>query len=92
MFSFGFPIVIYSVEVAAIIPYFLIFLGWDRAILPVLSQSVVLLILSQLPKRFIWRYRPYMVNRAKMVISVYFSIFQYTNHVLYIIILVYCVV
>ena len=84
MFSFCFPIVIYSVEVAAIIPYFLIFLGWDRAVLPVLSQSVVLLVLSQLPKRFIWRYRPYMVNRAKMVISVYFSILQYTSHVLYI--------
>ena len=57
----------YSVEFIAMIPCLLLYLGWDRAMLPVLSQSCVLLVLSQIPKRFIWRHRPYMVSRAKMV-------------------------
>ena len=67
LFSLAFFIVFFSVEVAAFLPYLYIFVGWDRAVLSVLSQSIVLLIVSQAPKRLMWRFRPYMVNRARMV-------------------------
>uniref|UniRef100_A0A1X7TBA3 Uncharacterized protein n=1 Tax=Amphimedon queenslandica TaxID=400682 RepID=A0A1X7TBA3_AMPQE len=57
---------IFSVEVAAFLPYLLIYTGLDRAVLSVLCQSIVLLIISQAPKRLLWRFRPYMINRAKI--------------------------
>uniref|UniRef100_A0A1X7UB14 Uncharacterized protein n=1 Tax=Amphimedon queenslandica TaxID=400682 RepID=A0A1X7UB14_AMPQE len=57
---------IFSVEVAAFLPYLLIYVGLDRAVLSVLCQSIVLLIISQVPKRLLWRFRPYMINRAKI--------------------------
>jgi hypothetical protein len=60
---------LFSVEIAAYIPYMYMMMGIDHAFLHITCQSITLLIISQLPKRFMWRYRPYMVNRAKMASS-----------------------
>ena len=49
------------------IPFLLIFVGWEREAMLAICHLTVLLILTQLPKRFVWRYRPYMKSRAKMV-------------------------
>ena len=59
--------VIYSVEIAAMIPFLLVFVGWEREAMLAICHLTVLLVLTQLPKRFMWRYRPYMKSRAKMV-------------------------
>ena len=59
--------VIYSVEVAAMIPFLLVFVGWEREAMLAVCHLTVLLVITQLPKRVIWRYRPYMKSRAKTV-------------------------
>ena len=49
------------------IPFWLVFVGWEREALLTICHLTVLLVLTQLPKRFMWIYRPYMKSRAKMV-------------------------
>ena len=63
-------IAFFSVEIVAFLPYLLMFLCWDGPALHILSHSIAALILCQIPKRFIWRFRPYMLSRyrAQMVV------------------------
>ena len=56
-----------SVDVLVMMPVIFLTLGKDFIALICFCYITSLLIITQLPKRLIWRYRPYMVSRAKMV-------------------------
>lgn len=54
-----------TIEIGMTVPFLCFFLGWDAAAQIWLSFALALAIIPQLPKRFIWRPRPYMAGRAK---------------------------
>ncbi|KAN0009240.1 hypothetical protein ACTFIU_006515 [Dictyostelium citrinum] len=56
-----------AVEIAMIAPFFLYILGQDTLATEFTYLALLLSLVSQVPKRFLWRFRPYMVKRAKTV-------------------------
>ncbi|KAL6061596.1 acidPPc domain-containing protein [Balamuthia mandrillaris] len=54
-----------TIEMIIIAPFILFTLGWDGAATQLVFFALVTALMSQVPKRFIWRYRPYMVGRAQ---------------------------
>eukprot|EP01122_Echinamoeba_exundans_P015224 TRINITY_DN712_c0_g1_i5.p1 TRINITY_DN712_c0_g1~~TRINITY_DN712_c0_g1_i5.p1 ORF type:complete len:333 (+),score=40.04 TRINITY_DN712_c0_g1_i5:625-1623(+) len=53
-----------ALEISVAAPVALYVLGWDALATEILYLSLLLATMSQIPKRFIWRYRPFMVHRA----------------------------
>jgi len=53
-----------AIEYMIAMPIFFYILGQDELATKILYLSMVLVILSQIPKRFVWRYRPFMGYRA----------------------------
>ncbi|EGC30991.1 hypothetical protein DICPUDRAFT_40655, partial [Dictyostelium purpureum] len=56
-----------AVEIAMIAPFFLFIIGQDTLATEFTYLALLLSLISQVPKRFLWRFRPYMVKRAKTV-------------------------
>ncbi|GAM19832.1 hypothetical protein SAMD00019534_030070 [Acytostelium subglobosum LB1] len=54
-----------AIEIAIATPYILFILGQDALATEFTYLALLLALLSQVPKRFFWRFRPYMVHRAK---------------------------
>lgn len=54
-----------ALEISVAAPIALYVLGWDAVATDILYLSLTLSTLSQIPKRFLWRYRPFMVHRAQ---------------------------
>jgi len=53
-----------AIETGIAAPFVFFILGWDGLAIEMSYLMLVLALFSQIPKRFIWRYRPYMVLRA----------------------------
>jgi len=53
-----------AIEMGIAAPFILFVLGKDSLAIEMSYLMLVLCVLSQIPKRFLWRYRPYMVGRA----------------------------
>ena len=76
------PIGLSSVDVLVMLPVIFLTVGKDFIGLICFCYITSLLVITQLPKRLIWRYRPYMVSRAIMVrmyIVTYTSIVDHNN-------------
>lgn len=56
-----------SIEFGIAAPLVLYILGYDGLGTEFVYLALLTALISQIPKRFMWRFRPYMVNRAKMV-------------------------
>lgn len=56
-----------AIELIVALPIILFILGFDHMGSKTLYIAMVLCFLSQIPKRFLWRYRPYMAHRAEEV-------------------------
>eukprot|EP01113_Clastostelium_recurvatum_P030077 TRINITY_DN3645_c0_g1_i1.p1 TRINITY_DN3645_c0_g1~~TRINITY_DN3645_c0_g1_i1.p1 ORF type:complete len:412 (+),score=55.92 TRINITY_DN3645_c0_g1_i1:178-1413(+) len=56
-----------AIEIGVVAPFILFMVGWDGLATELLYLILILSIVSQIPKRFIWRFRPYMVYRAQMI-------------------------
>jgi len=56
-----------SIELGIASPLVLFILGYDGLATEFVYLALLTALISQIPKRFVWRFRPYMVNRAKMV-------------------------
>jgi len=56
-----------SIESALWMPFVLFSLGYDSAATVMTNVLLVLSLISQVPKRFLWRPRPWMLRRAKGV-------------------------
>eukprot|EP01114_Cavostelium_apophysatum_P022395 TRINITY_DN8089_c0_g1_i1.p1 TRINITY_DN8089_c0_g1~~TRINITY_DN8089_c0_g1_i1.p1 ORF type:complete len:402 (+),score=24.45 TRINITY_DN8089_c0_g1_i1:165-1370(+) len=54
-----------AIETGIAAPFIFFVLGWDALGIEMGYLMIVLSFLSQIPKRFIWRFRPYMVGRAR---------------------------
>ena len=61
----------FSPEFASFAPFLLFFFCHDQAAIFALSHALVLIFSTQLAKRFIFRFRPYMRDRAKMVSNIF---------------------
>jgi hypothetical protein len=59
--------VITTVEVGIAVPFCLFIFGKDTLATEMTFLMALTCLISQIPKRFLWRYRPYMVGRAKKV-------------------------
>jgi len=57
--------IITTIESGIAIPAMLFVLGYDGLATQFAYLMVLLVLVSQIPKRFIWRYRPYMVHRGR---------------------------
>eukprot|EP01117_Protostelium_nocturnum_P004003 TRINITY_DN1527_c0_g1_i12.p1 TRINITY_DN1527_c0_g1~~TRINITY_DN1527_c0_g1_i12.p1 ORF type:complete len:452 (-),score=109.58 TRINITY_DN1527_c0_g1_i12:197-1552(-) len=55
---------IFAIEIGFALPFILFATGWDGFGLELAYLMLFLSLFSQIPKRFLWRYRPYMVKRA----------------------------
>jgi len=55
---------IVAIETGIAAPFIFFALGLDGLAIEMTYLMIILSLLSQVPKRFIWRYRPYMVQRA----------------------------
>eukprot|EP01125_Pyxidicula_operculata_P009817 TRINITY_DN3230_c0_g1_i6.p1 TRINITY_DN3230_c0_g1~~TRINITY_DN3230_c0_g1_i6.p1 ORF type:complete len:215 (-),score=15.98 TRINITY_DN3230_c0_g1_i6:73-717(-) len=55
---------IVAIELLVLFPIILFILGFDLLATKVLYLSILIVTFSQIPKRFIWRYRPFMAKRA----------------------------
>ncbi|PRP80258.1 hypothetical protein PROFUN_12197 [Planoprotostelium fungivorum] len=55
---------IFAIEIGFALPFVLFVSGWDALATELTYLMLFLGLLSQIPKRFLWRHRPYMVNRA----------------------------
>eukprot|EP00002_Diphylleia_rotans_P018174 TRINITY_DN3526_c0_g1_i2.p1 TRINITY_DN3526_c0_g1~~TRINITY_DN3526_c0_g1_i2.p1 ORF type:complete len:372 (+),score=74.02 TRINITY_DN3526_c0_g1_i2:65-1180(+) len=53
-----------AIEMVVIFPFVLFMLNYDEFATYMAICSLMCSFISQLPKRFLWRYRPYVVNRA----------------------------
>eukprot|EP01132_Coremiostelium_polycephalum_P007866 gene7866-9683_t len=58
---------IVAIEIAIALPFLLFILGQDALATEFTYLGLLLALLSQVPKRFLWRFRPYMVQRARVV-------------------------
>jgi membrane-associated phospholipid phosphatase len=56
-----------AIEIGIAVPYLLFFLGYDGIATELAYLGLILAIISQIPKRFVWRLRPYMAGRAKLI-------------------------
>eukprot|EP01112_Ceratiomyxa_fruticulosa_P000969 TRINITY_DN1091_c0_g1_i1.p1 TRINITY_DN1091_c0_g1~~TRINITY_DN1091_c0_g1_i1.p1 ORF type:complete len:411 (+),score=38.69 TRINITY_DN1091_c0_g1_i1:211-1443(+) len=56
-----------AIEIGIGTPFILLLLGWDGLAVELTYLALTLALVSQIPKRFVWRFRPYMVRRAQMV-------------------------
>eukprot|EP01133_Synstelium_polycarpum_P014972 gene14972-17703_t len=56
-----------AIEIAIAAPVLLFILGQDALATEFAYLALLLALLSQVPKRFLWRFRPYMVQRAKVM-------------------------
>jgi len=56
-----------AIELGIAVPYLLFFLGYDGIATELAYLALILAIVSQIPKRFVWRLRPYMAGRARLV-------------------------
>jgi len=56
-----------AIEIGIAAPFILFALGQDAVATELAYLMLLLAVFSQVPKRFMWRYRPYMVKRAKQV-------------------------
>jgi hypothetical protein len=68
-----------AIETGIATPFVLYVLGFDGLATELSYLMLLLALFSQIPKRFLWRYRPYMVGRALKVISNN----TYNNHISY---------
>ena len=59
--------VITSIEVGIGLPFWLLMVGWDGLGMKVTVLMLLTAILSQVPKRFIWRARPFMTEPPRAV-------------------------
>lgn len=59
------PLVLTSVEFVVAWPFCLLLTGYDSAGLLALHVSFLLALITQIPKRFLWRARPWVVGRAR---------------------------
>jgi len=56
-----------AIEIGIAGPFVLYILGFDGLATEFTYIALILALVSQVPKRFLWRFRPYMVNRAQMI-------------------------
>ena len=56
-----------AIEISMALPFALFMLGEDGIAIEFCYFALMLCIVSQIPKRFIWRWRPWMVGRARKV-------------------------
>ena len=56
-----------SIEVGVVISFFFFYLGLDSLVIAASSVMMALVVVTQVPKRFLWRRRPHVAGRAKMV-------------------------
>jgi len=56
-----------AIETGIAAPFCMFVLGWDGAATELSYLMLLTCVLSQIPKRFIWRWRPYMVWRAQKI-------------------------
>ncbi|KAF2077997.1 hypothetical protein CYY_000721 [Polysphondylium violaceum] len=56
-----------AIEIAIAMPFILFILGQDSLATEFTYLGLLLALFSQIPKRFLWRFRPYMVKRAKLM-------------------------
>jgi membrane-associated phospholipid phosphatase len=54
-----------ALELIIAAPFALLMIGYDSLSIQIGYLALVLATLSQIPKRFVWRYRPYMIYRAQ---------------------------
>ncbi|KAJ3433181.1 hypothetical protein M0813_08791 [Anaeramoeba flamelloides] len=64
-----------TIEIALVLPVVCYFIGYDTLANELTWIAFFFQLVSQLPKRFIWRYRPYMRRRAKQKRNDYTSSF-----------------
>jgi len=53
-----------TIEFLLALPIVLFIIGFDVLAVKILYLAMVIVVLSQIPKRFLWRYRPFMAYRA----------------------------
>lgn len=53
-----------AIETGIAAPFIMFILGWDGLATELSYLMLILSVVSQIPKRFLWRWRPYMVWRA----------------------------
>jgi len=53
-----------AIEIAIAVPFVLYFVGYDGIATEFSYLALILSLVSQVPKRFVWRLRPYMAGRA----------------------------
>ncbi|XP_062511188.1 uncharacterized protein LOC134187084 isoform X2 [Corticium candelabrum] len=56
-----------SIEVGVVISFFFFYLGLDSLVIAASSVMMALVVVTQVPKRFLWRRRPHVAGRAKML-------------------------
>jgi len=56
-----------TIELGIAVPFVLFFMGQDGIATEFVYLAFIAALISQIPKRFVWRFRPYMVNRANLV-------------------------
>lgn len=56
-----------AIEIGIAVPFVLFFLGYDGIATELAYLALILALVSQIPKRFVWRLRPYMAGRATKV-------------------------
>jgi len=66
-YSINAILVAVAIEIMFAVPFILFALGIDGLASEFTYLGLFLAIISQIPKRFIWRYRPWMVQRANKV-------------------------
>eukprot|EP01119_Soliformovum_irregulare_P012729 TRINITY_DN3326_c0_g1_i1.p1 TRINITY_DN3326_c0_g1~~TRINITY_DN3326_c0_g1_i1.p1 ORF type:complete len:398 (-),score=62.20 TRINITY_DN3326_c0_g1_i1:22-1215(-) len=54
-----------AIETGICLPFIFFVLGWDGLATEISYLMLLLSFISQIPKRFVWRWRPYMVWRAQ---------------------------
>eukprot|EP01095_Lingulamoeba_sp_RSL-Kostka_P009823 TRINITY_DN3420_c0_g1_i3.p1 TRINITY_DN3420_c0_g1~~TRINITY_DN3420_c0_g1_i3.p1 ORF type:complete len:207 (-),score=49.10 TRINITY_DN3420_c0_g1_i3:54-674(-) len=57
----------FTIELIIMAPVTLLMLGYDEQAYIIMWIGLISSTITQIPKRFIWRFRPWMVDRAKMV-------------------------
>lgn len=62
--------VITTIEISIAIPMVLYATGWDGLATALTYLAITTTFTSQIPKRFVWRFRPYMVGRAELVLPI----------------------
>ncbi len=58
---------LFAAQVIVVMPYVFSILGWDQLAIEFTYLVILTTTISQIPKRFVWRFRPYMVRRARAV-------------------------